>query len=45
MYFNDDEFDKCLLQKGDVLVCEGGYMVRVAFLGIWWRNVHAKSYL
>jgi type I restriction enzyme S subunit len=35
MYFKDGEIDKCTVQKGDLLVCEGGDIGRAA---IWDRE-------
>ena len=35
MYFSDDELEKCTVQKGDLLVCEGGDIGRAA---IWPYN-------
>lgn len=32
MYFNESEIDKCTIQKGDLLICEGGDIGRSA---IW----------
>ena len=37
MYFNDAEIEKCTVNKGDLLVCEGGDIGRAA---IWMSDQH-----
>ena len=39
MYFTDEEVDKCTVQKGDLLVCEGGDIGRAA---IWPYNYNVR---